>query len=273
MIAAWLISFREGLEASLIVGIVMGYLRKAGHDEARRYAWAGVLVAILASVVLAIGIQTVGAELEGRAEELFEGATMFLAVGVLTWMIFWMRYQARRIRSTLERDVQSMVGAGRHWGLAAVTFVAVFREGVETVLFLSAAVFAIDGARTLQGAVLGLLSAALLGFLLYATTIRLDLRLFFNLTSALLLIFAAGLFAHGVHELQEAGVILALDEQVWDVNHILDEASPLGQVLRSLIGYNGNPSLGEVLAYWGYWLLALFGIRWLVDQRVARLEG
>ena len=106
MIAAALIAFREGLEAALIVGIVFGYLKKTGQQAHYRYAWAGVLAAIGLSLALALGIQAIGMELQGPAEQLFEGITMFLAVGILTWMIFWMRYQSRTLKSTLEHDLQ-----------------------------------------------------------------------------------------------------------------------------------------------------------------------
>ena len=254
MAAAALIALREGLEAALIVGIVLGYLRRIGYLEGRRSVWVGVFAAVLASVGLAILIQLVGMELEGRAEKIFEGATMFLAVGVLTWMIFWMRYQARLIKPSLEQNVQDAVVTGTKWGLIFVAFAAVFREGVEMALFLSAAAFASDGQGTLIGAGLGLAAALLIGILIYASTAQLNIRLFFNITSVLLLLFAAGLLAHGIHEFQEAGLIPTVNEQVWDTNNVLDENSSLGRMLKAVFGYNGNPSLEEVVAYFGYWI-------------------
>ena len=269
MAVAALIALREGLEAALIVGIVLGYLRRIGYLEGRRSVWAGVFAAVLASLGLAVIIQLVGMELEGRAEEIFEGATMFLAVGVLTWMIFWMRYQARLIKTSLERNVQEAVETGTKWGLMLVAFIAVFREGVETALFLSAAAFATDGRGTLIGAALGLAAAILIGYLIYATTAQLNVRLFFNITSVLLLLFAAGLLAHGIHEFQEAGLIPTLNEQVWDTNNILDENSSLGQILKAVLGYNGNPSLEEVVAYFGYWIGVLLGLHWWMKSRFA----
>jgi high-affinity iron transporter len=222
---------------------------------------------------VAFVIQTVGLELEGSAEQLFEGTTMFLAVGVLTWMIFWMRYQARLMRTSLEHEVQAAVATGRNLGLAAVSFVAVLREGVETALFLSAAAFASEGGGTLPGALLGLALAVLIGYLIYVTTARLNVRIFFNLTSVLLLIFAAGLFAHGVHEFQEAGVFPTLKAQLWNTNHILDESSTIGEFLKALVGYNGNPSLEEVAAYLAYWVATLLGVRlWMQAKFATRLK-
>lgn len=269
MVAGLLITFREGLEAALIVGILLGYLRKLGRLDKQRDIWVGVAAAVLLSAVFAWGIQRVGLVLEGRLEELFEGTMMFLAVAVLTWMIYWMRYQARVIRSSLEKDMQDALTRDNRFGIAAVAFIAVFREGVETALFLSAALYAVQSGGTLFGALLGLLAAALVGILLYAASERLDMKWFFRFTSGLLLVFAAGLFAHGIHEFQEAALLPVFNEHLWDINHILDENSYLGRILQTLAGYNGNPSLGEVLGYLFYWLVALMGIPWFIERRVS----
>jgi len=271
--AATLITFREGLEAALIVGIVIGYLVKIGEGRRAGAAWAGVGAAVLLSALLAFGINAVGAELEGRAEQIFEGVTMFLAVGVLTWMIFWMRFQARFMKASLEKEVQTAATSGQTLALFSVAFLAVFREGVETALFLSASAFAADGLGTLVGAVLGLAVAAALGWFIYASTVRLNVRLFFNVTSVLLLLFAAGLLAHGVHEFQEASLLPMTIEHVWDINHILNEESIAGELLKALFGYNGNPSLLEVISYVAYWLVALLGVRWWVGRRAARMTA
>jgi high-affinity iron transporter len=273
MIAAGLITFREGLEAALIVGIVLGYLKKTGRLDQGHYVWAGVLAATLASLGVALALQLLGAQLSGRAEEIFEGATMFLAVMVLTWMIFWMRYQARHIKGALEREVQAAISAGQGWALFGLAFIAVFREGVETALFLSAAAFVSARAQTLWGGLLGLGLALAVGYLLFATAVRLDVRRFFDLTSLLLLLFAAGLLAQGIHEFQEAGLIPPVVEHLWDINHILDEDSPLGSILKALFGYNGNPSLVEVVGYLGYYLVILTTVRWWTGRVASRQEG
>jgi len=270
---ATLITLREGLEAALIVGIVIGYLVKIGQGHRVRAAWSGVAAAVAFSALLAFGISAVGAKLEGRAEQIFEGVTMFLAVGVLTWMIFWMRFQARFLKVSLEKEVRAAATSGQTLALFGVAFVAVFREGVETALFLSASAFAADGLGTFVGAVLGLAVAAALGWLIYASTVRLNVRLFFNVTSVLLLFFAAGLLAHGVHEFQEAGLLPMTIEHVWDINHILNEKSTVGELLKALFGYNGNPSLLEVISYAVYWVVALLGVRWWVGRRAARMTA
>jgi high-affinity iron transporter len=152
----------------------------------------------------------------------------------------------------LERDVQRAVTTGGVWALFSLAFVAVVREGIETALFLNAAAFSATPAQTLIGGLLGLAFAVGLGWLIFAVGKQFNLRAFFWGTSVLLLLFAAGLFAHGVHELQEAGLLPVIVEHVYDINPILDESSTVGAFLKALLGYNGNPSLLEVIAYVGY---------------------
>ena len=154
----------------------------------------------------------------------------------------------------------------------AVAFLAVFREGVETALLLSATLFAASGQSTVLGILAGLGAAALVGYLIYASTVRLNLRVFFNVTALLLLVFAAGLLAHSIHEFQEAGLLLVINEHLWDTSGLLSESSTLGQLLQTLVGYNANPSLLEVVAYWLYWGFVLFCIPWLIDRRIARRQ-
>lgn len=255
MLAAALITFREGLEAALIVGIVLGYLKKTGHTDRQRSVWWGVVAAVAVSLAAALGLQAVGARFEGRAEPVFEGVTMLLAAGVLTWMVFWMQAQGRRIKGQLEEEVRQAMAAEQSWALFSLAFLAVVREGIETVLFLSAAVFASSPVQTLTGGLVGLAMAVVVGWLLFAASVRLDVRRFFQVTGVLLIVFAAGLVAHGVHEFQEVGLLPVFIEHVWDINHILDEKSTLGSILKSLFGYNGNPSLIEVLSYVGYYVV------------------
>ena len=272
MIAAGLIAFREGLEAALIIGIVLGYLSKIGQESKKRAAWAGVAAAVILSIIFALAIQAVGAELKGPAEPIFEGLTMFIAVIMLTWMIVWMRRQARSLKSTLEHELQSALSSGQSRALFLATFVAVFREGLETALFLSAAAFATDGFDTLVGGIVGLVIAALVGYLLYGATLRLNLRTFFNVTSVLLLIFAAGMFSRGMGEFQEVGLLPVISEHVYDLSAIVSGDATLGQLLQALVGYIPSPSLLQVIGYWAYWGLALFGIPWFVNRRIERAE-
>jgi high-affinity iron transporter len=258
MLASYLLSLREGIEAALIVGIVLGALRQIRREDLKPIVWLGVLIAAGISLVTAILLNLLGLSLEGAAEPIFEGLTMILAAILLTWMIFWMSRVGRALKSRLEADVQRAAHIRSKRALFLVAFVAVLREGVELALFLTATLFASDAAQTIVGAFLGLGTAFLLGWSLFATTVRLDLRRFFQVTGVLLILFAAGLVAHAVHELNEVGWIPAIIEHVWDMNHILNEKSLLGQFLTALFGYNGNPSLTEVFAYFLYFIVVFF---------------
>ena len=261
MIAAALLAFREGLEAALILGIVLGVLRRIGRPDQEKVVWLGAGLAALASLAAGLGLYALGISLQGRAEKIFEGLAMLLAAGVLTWMIFWMNRKGREIEAELEQDVRRAAHGEGRWALFSLAFLAVFREGIELALFLTAATFTATAAATLVGALVGLAAAVLAGWLIFATTTRLNVQMFFRVTSILLIFFAAGLVAHGVHELNEAGLIPSVVEHVWDTNPVLDESSGLGLILKTIFGYNGNPSLTEVIAYFGYWLVVLLALR------------
>jgi high-affinity iron transporter len=207
MLASFLITVREGLEAALIVGIVLSVLRRLAQTGKNRLIWFGVGAAVLVSAAVGWLLNRLGVAFEGRGEQIFEGFAMLLAAGVLTWMIFWMQRQGRGMQAELERDVRKAVATGGAWALFGLAFVAVVREGIETALFLTAAAFSATPAQTLIGGLLGLALAVALGWLIFAAGKQLNLRAFFWGTSVLLLFFAAGLFAHGVHEFQEAGLL------------------------------------------------------------------
>lgn len=268
MWATFLIALREGLEAALIVGILLTVLHRLGQRRWSGMVWAGVGVAVLLSLLAGVLLNTVGVALEGPAEEIFEGATMLLAAGVLTWMIFWMQRQGRELQAGLEGDVRRALARDSAPGLFLLALTAVLREGVETALFLTASSF---GASTLQvwaGTLLGFAVAVALGLLVFAGGRRLDIRLFFRVTGVLLLLFAAGLVGRGVHELQEAGVLPVVLEHLWDINGILDEKGAVGTFLTALLGYNGNPSLLEVAAY-GIYMVVLV----VLQRRMGRRWG
>ena len=249
MVVALLITLREGLEAALIVGIVLSVLRKLGQPSRGRWVWLGTSVAIVVSLIAGLALNALGLAFEGRGEEIFEGVAMILAAIVLTWMIFWMQRQGREVQAELETDVRQAVTTGSGWALFSLAFVAVVREGIETALFLTAAAVSATPAQTLIGGALGLAVAIVIGWLVFAAGKAVKISTFFKATSVLLLIFAAGLVAHGVHELQEAALLPTIVEHVWDINHILDENGTAGLFLKALLGYNGNPSLLEVIAY------------------------
>ncbi|MHB1355041.1 MAG: iron uptake transporter permease EfeU [Anaerolineae bacterium] len=264
MLAGFIITLREGLEAALIVGIVLGVLRRLGKRSLARYVWAGVFTALVVSIAAGIVLNRLGIEFSGRGEELFEGFTMLLAAGVLTWMIFWMRKQGRKEGNAVESAATAATLGNSAKVLFTLSFVAVVREGLETALFLTAAAYQSTALQTLTGGVLGLFAAVALGWLIYASSKRLNLRAFFNATSILLVLFAAGLLAYGAHELQEAALLPVIIEHVWDINYIINESGILGMLLRALFGYNANPSLLEVIVYVVY--LVVVGVILLVHK-------
>lgn len=258
MVPAFLITLREGLEAALIVGIVLAYLAATGNRRHFVTVWWGVAGAVVLSLVAGGAIFFLVGEFSGRAEEIFEGAAMFTAAAVLSYMIIWMKRQATDIRRHLQAQVQAALGSGGALALSLLALVAVGREGLETVLFMFATVRATSPLESAIGGLLGLAVAVVLGYALYLGSRRLNLRTFFNVTGVLLIFFAAGLLVLGIHEWQEAGLIPFAIEHVWDINSILNENEGLGSFLKALFGYNGNPSLVEVVAYPLYLVVALW---------------
>jgi len=265
LLATYLLSLREGLEAALIIGIVIGAVSKIRRTDLAPAVWLGTLSAIGVSILTAIVLTTFGMSLEDPAEAIFEGITMLVAAGILTWMIFWMSKQSRFLKKELESGVNKAAAYTGRRAVFGLAFVAVVREGVELALFITAAFFATnpgqisnDIVQTLAGAILGIGTAALLSWTLFATTVRLDLRKFFQVTGFLLILFAAGLVAHGVHAFNEVGWIPSVIEHVWNLDSIVSQSSIAGQLLQTLFGYNSSPALTEVIVYAGYIAVVAF---------------
>ena len=254
MLPSFVLSLREGLEAALVIGIVLGALKKVEKSGLRPVVWMGVGSAIIVSLGLAVALNWINIEFEGTKEALFEAVSMLFAAGLLTWMIFWMSRQARTLRQEIEADVRKATLQPGRLALFFLAFFSVLREGVELALFLLAARLASNPIQTVMGSGLGLALAVLLGIALFSASYKLNLRRFFQFTNFLLIIFAAGLVAHGVRELNKIGWIPALINPIWDINFILSNQSPLGEFLGALVGYNGSPSLSEALAYAVYFI-------------------
>lgn len=257
--AAFVITLREGIEAALIVSILLAYLRQLGRQDLSRLVWWGTAFAALVSFGVGTVIFVAGAEFEGRAEEIFGGLATLTAVAVLTWMIFWMRRQGARIRTELHEKVNVALVAGGT-ALALLAFVAVLREGIETALFLFAAAegtAVASGSVTSQlvGAFIGMALAIVLAVMLYRGAIHMNLRSFFRLTGLVLIVVAAGLFAAGIHELQEAGWFPLLEGTAFDISATLPDGTGLGAILRGLVGYSASPTALEVIAWLGYLLV------------------
>ena len=262
MIASLIIALRETLEAALIIGIIIGYLNRTGQARHKKTVWLAAVLAIIASLVGAWLFKVLAGGFTGRAEEIFEGLTMLIGSVLLTTMILWMMNQ-KKMSQQLQERVAEQVIKPQDLGLFFLVFISILREGIETVIFLgSASLVAQD--NNLIGAVLGLVIAVILGYAVFTGLMKAKLKMFFNITSLLLILFAAGLVAHGIHEFEEAGLIPIVIEHVWDINPALNpdgsypalhENGWLGGLLKGLFGYNGNPSLIEIISYISYLLV------------------
>jgi len=206
---------REGFEASLVVALVLAFLDRSNRRDGFTAVWIGTAAALTVSAVVGITLFVIGAELEGTSEYLFEGITTIVAASLLVWMIFWMRRQARSIRIDIEGKTRAALAEGSALGLAAVAFVGVLREGVETALLLFSTTEKSSPLVSLGSALVGLALAIGLGYGFYRGSHRLDLRRFFTLTSAILLVFAGWLLAKGLEELAEAGLLPESPAVLW----------------------------------------------------------
>jgi len=262
-IASFIITFREALEAALIVGIVAAYLKKVGHSEATRYLYLGTGGAVGLSVAFALILQAFYGGLAGAYESLFEGLTALAATGFLTYMIFWMAKNARKYKGELERKLELALTSGQLLGVAAIAFIAVFREGIETVLFLTA-IFFIDPSGTALGILFGIGAVTVVAIAIMKTSYRLNLQSFFKYASMVLVVFAAGLVSFAAHELAETADALGINlgilgQQAFNVNvaptSMFNEEGTLGSLMSTLLGYTLSPEWIRLAVYFGYWLL------------------
>jgi high-affinity iron transporter len=256
--AAFFLMLREGLEAALIVGIIAAYLVKSG----RRDALPSIAVGVVAALVLSIGAGAIVAVTVGNLplgpRAMIEGIAAFAAVIVLTWMLFWMRRQGRALKGELEAGVDAALKVGSTWALAGLAFIAVVREGLETVLFLFAIGSSANSVAPLLFASLaGLAVAVAIGYGIFALGVRIDLRRFFTITGVVLIFVSAGLVAYGIAEFTEAGILPATPV-VFDLGGMLPESGLLGSLLTGLFGYKEAPTVLQVLGYLAYLIPVLF---------------
>ena len=249
MIPSMVLTFREFLEATLVIVVVLSYLKRTGQAQHARNVWYGAGIGVICSVALALLFGLASGGLSKEAEEIFEGVMMLVAVSLLTWMIIWMMAK-RSIALELERKVSREMDKRQAFGIILLVAVAVLREGAETVIFLYAASFA--GGADLSGAVMGGVFAVILGYLIFTGAKKVRLKAFFQITSVILILFAAGLTSHALLEFQKAGILSPIIEQLYDVSWIVNKKSTVGSILNSLFGYTGKPSLTEMIGYLGY---------------------
>ena len=258
MFANYLIVLREGLEAALVVSILVAYLVKSGHADRLRPVWAGVAAAVAVSLAFGALLSFTSQSLTFEAQEAFGGTLSIVAVGFVTWMIFWMRRTARSLSKELRQRVDSAlaIGAG---ALALTAFLAVGREGLETSLFIWSAVQSTgEGVQPIVGATLGLLTSVVLGYLFYKGALRINLSKFFTWTGAALIVVAAGVLAYGVHDLQEAGVLPGLRSLAFDISGAIPPDSWYGTLLRGTVNLTPETTWLQAVAWLAYVLPVTF---------------
>lgn len=261
MLTALLLALREGIEVALIIGIVLGTLKHLKRPDLKPMLWYGAASAALLSLMIAIILNWIGAEFEGLGEQIFEGATMLLAAGLLSWMIFWMRRENSNMRQSIELTVRKSSSGMGKFELFSLAFSGVLREGIELVLYLLAARFTSAPLQTIGGAAAGLILAAVVGWGLFASSLRLNLNKFFLITNIFLIIFAAGLVGRAIHEFNEAALMPAGVEAMWNLNPLIPEDSAVGQILTAMVGYSSAPSLSMVIGYLTYLVVMVSMIR------------
>ncbi|HVA60274.1 MAG TPA: FTR1 family protein [Mycobacteriales bacterium] len=253
MVAAFVIFLREGVEASMIVAIILAYLNRIGRRDLFRDIAIGVGVALglaaLAGVAVYLTIRTYA---DTRVQSIVEACTYLSAAAVLTYMTFWMRSHARHLSAELRGRVDSAVSGRTRIGLSVLAGQAVGREGVETAVFTLAIAFSTSRARLLGGGLAGLLVALAIAFVIYRLGHRINLARFFSTVGTLLTLFAAGLLVDAVENFQRLGWLPFLTRPLWHSGSVLRETTTLGDVLHSFFGYAESPTLLQVLTYAGY---------------------
>ncbi|NOY07603.1 MAG: high-affinity iron transporter, partial [Spirochaetes bacterium] len=255
---------------ALIIGIIFSYLKKAGIKKARPYIYLGIAAGIAGSIIGAWAFESIAGSFSGLYEQIFEGITMLIGALLLTSLILWI--MSKGIRN-IKRKIALETSKKNYYGLFFLVFISILREGIESVIFLNAASY-VYSRGNLTGAVAGFVTAMVLGYLIFIGFLKLDLKKFFSWVNIIFILFAAGLIANAVHELQEAGWIPVLIEHVWDINPpvisqgifpLFHDKGYVGSMAAGLLGYNGNPSLIEVTAY----ILYLAGAvsLWLVIKK------
>ncbi|PJE81098.1 high-affinity iron transporter [Candidatus Pacearchaeota archaeon CG10_big_fil_rev_8_21_14_0_10_32_42] len=278
MIASFIITFRETLEAALIIGIILSFLARTKQSKYNNVVYIGIVFGLIASIIGALLFINLAGGFEGRAEQIFEGIVMLIGALLLTTMILWMMKQ-RHVTVELEHKVEKNIIESNRFGLFLLVFISILREGIETIIFLGAASVASAG-NSLIGGFGGIVTAMFLGYIIFVGSKKINIKKFFSITSILLILFAAGLVAHGIHELGEAKIIPSIINEIWNINPpapladkgiypLLHENGYIGSVLRGLFGYNGNPSLIELIAYLVYLILAF--VLWKNIKKIHKL--
>ncbi|MHB1682769.1 MAG: FTR1 family iron permease [Bacilli bacterium] len=262
MLGSFLIFFRESLEASMIVSIMLAYLKQIGRRDRFRDVWLGVWSALGIAALGGYAIFATIRHYDGTTLQTeIESITYFVAAGILTYMTFWMNRQSRQLKSDLQVKLAAAIQNGALWTIALVAFITVGREGLETVVFMIAIAFKSSPLSLAIGAIIGASAGLSLSYLIYVTGKRINLRVFFNIMGTLLMLFAAGLLADGIEDWQQLGWIRFGAQPLWNTSRLLNENTTLGDILHSFFGYADSPTglqLGSYVVYltlmlWLFW--------------------
>jgi high-affinity iron transporter len=252
VIANYLIGLREGLEAALVVSILVAYLVKTGRRDRLAPVWVGVLCAVGVSLLFGALLTFTSSQMSFQAQEAFGGTLSIVAVGFVTWMVFWMRRTARSLSKELRGRMDAALAMGTG-ALIVTAFIAVGREGLETSLFIWSAIQATgQNTQPVLGAVLGLLTAVVIGYLFYKGALKINLAKFFLWTGAILIVVAAGVLAYGIHDLQEAGVLPGLNSLAFDVSGAVPPDSWYGTLLRGTVNFTPATTWLQAIAWVAY---------------------
>lgn len=250
MTGGMLITFREGLEAFLVVGIILSYLSRAGLHSQKKWVYAGVGLALVSAFVLALAFQVVFSGFSGASAEVYvKIGVMAVAVVVLTYVLVWMAHNSRSIKSSVEAGIEDAVSAGSVFALVAMAYLAILREGFETVLFLGAIYGGGMGMEVFYGGVAGLALALAVTAMVFRGLRMFELRTFFRVTGVLVLLIAAGLLMNMTGMMQDIGLLPVVKKAVFDISWLMDDSSETGIFFKALFGYTSAPSLLQILAY------------------------
>ncbi|NVM36427.1 MAG: FTR1 family protein [Candidatus Lokiarchaeota archaeon] len=257
------LAFREGLEATLIIVIIILYLKKTNQRRYNKYVYIGAILAITSSIIFAVIFSMVFGGFTGILEQIFEGSAFIISGIFIITLVLWVSKEGPKIRETLEEKVESSIERQKVFSISGLTFLIIIREGIELVLLLTgtSSIGSISQTTIILGSIIGLGISIFIGLLTFYGIRTINLSKFFKATNIILILFAAGIITYGLHEFIEAGIINPIIEEVWNIKHILPETFPdgnsatpvwleiIGSLLKALFGYNANPALLEVIVY------------------------
>ena len=265
MIGTFIIAWRESIEAALLVGVLLVYLKKIGQEKHFFYIYAGIFAGLAGSILFGVLSNKMSFLFEGAGEDIFGAVILLLAVIVLTYMVVWMSAQAKNVKGKIQQKVKAALEERKLWALSFLAFSEVFREGVETVLFLWGILIQNQGASSVSMALLsglaGLVLAVLMAWFFFRGFGFLDMKLFFKITGWILLLMSAGMLVAAVGKLESAGLISPILSHIWNTTWLIDDRTLFGHIVSGFLGYRAKPSLMEVLAYLIYFASILWWLR------------